>query len=61
MRSRLRRARPLRRCDVGGLRVGSLWRTSLAADAALFVVATYLLDLVARRRSQLPDAHISFA
>ena len=31
-----------------GFAVGGLWRTSLAAEiAALFVVATYLLDLVA--------------
>jgi putative exporter of polyketide antibiotics len=38
-----------------GLAVGGLWRTSLAAEvAALFVVATYLIDLIAPPL-KLPD------
>ena len=38
-----------------GFAVGGLWRTSLAAEiAALVVVATYLIDLLAPR-SSLPD------
>ena len=39
-----------------GVAIGGLWRTSLAADiAALFVVATFLLDLLAPALG-LPDA-----
>ncbi len=38
-----------------GVAVGGLWRTSLAAEiAALFVVATYLVDLLAPALG-LPD------
>jgi putative exporter of polyketide antibiotics len=38
-----------------GVAVGGIWRTSLAAEVvALFVVATYLLDLLAPPLS-LPD------
>ena len=55
--ARVRRARPLRRgaSSASGVAVGGLWRTSLAAEiAALVVVATYLIDLLAPAL-KLPD------